>query len=113
MTFNVGHDQIREEWLKGLKANPVVMQSSRIKAFLKAYELLRAAFPNERMVVASKWVHPLDLFDAALSQRHGITALRYDGTLSPEQRDMAKLHFENTPPEIPLFLTADAGGTWD
>lgn len=100
----------RESWLGFIESDDTILKAARITAFLRVYDICREAFPDEKIVVASKFVNVLDLFYTALRKKKGVNGIRYDGLMSTEARDQAQLAFAECKPEIPLFLSADAGG---
>jgi SNF2 family DNA or RNA helicase len=60
--------------------------------------------------VFSAYLKFLDMIATALRKAHNIESLRYDGTMNSRKRELARTAFHVAAPDIPMLVTASAGG---
>jgi SNF2 family DNA or RNA helicase len=60
--------------------------------------------------VFSAYLKFLDMIATALRKAHNIEALRYDGAMNSRKRELARTAFHVAAPDIPMLVTAGAGG---
>lgn len=101
----------RDKWLERLRDDDeLVFPSSRVRIFLDLYRWLRSTYPEEKIVVFSKYLRFLDVVAEALRKHSQLEPLRYNGTVKLAQREVVRKAFETCPQWIPLLITGDAGG---
>lgn len=81
-----------------------------MEQLLNLYTWLRTKYPDRSIVVFSTYLKFLDILFYTLKNQHSIAALRFDGTMSLSSREVVRARFNLSSPEIPLLLTAGAGG---
>lgn len=65
---------------------------------------------NDKVMIVSFYKGPLDLLEAMFYE-HGIEAARFDGDVSPDERQSCLDRFKTTPSCRVLLMTAQTGGT--
>jgi len=66
--------------------------------------------PTKKVLVFLESLFFLDILDKAFTEHTGTKPLRFDGTMSDQQRTAARDAFEEGPADVPLFITAGSGG---
>jgi SNF2 family DNA or RNA helicase len=118
---NEGHAEIREAqkakleaWKKRVKhMNNMEILSPRVRCFLKMYEIIRVAFETEKVLVFSPYLKFLFILEEAIIRCYpgqGVRILRYDGTMSAVDRQIALENFQAAPPSAVMLMTPGAGG---
>lgn len=87
-----------------------MIEYTRVEQLLNLYTWLRTKYPDRSIVVFSTYLKFLDILFYTLKNQHSIAALRFDGTMSLSSREVVRARFNLSSPEIPLLLTAGAGG---
>lgn len=99
------------KWKQEIEAREnLIEESSRLKWFLKLWEMVQKEYPGEKVLVFSLYRTWLDIIEVALKQKYGIEALRYDGDTPQSRRKEIERDFATGPSDVPLLLTAGAGG---
>lgn len=110
-----GHDEVtssekRPAWLKRVQERDhLCTESERLIWLLKLYGWLVQGLPGRKIVIFSKYLMFLDIFDEALSRTSNIKALRFDGSVSQSKRIDVEREFETCDTKIPLLISAGAG----
>lgn len=103
----------RAEWLQRLEEHDLeelCQGSTRLTWILELFGWLQKKFEGEKIVVFSTMLRFLDILAYALRNFFGIEALRYDGTVKPAHRQAVEKAFAEAPSNIPVLVTAGAGG---
>jgi SNF2 family DNA or RNA helicase len=103
-----------EAWKKRIKLmNDMELFSQRVRCFLDTYETVRAAFETEKVVVFSPYLKFLFVLEEAIVRRYpgqGVRILRYNGTMSVVDRQIALENFEDAPALAVMLMTPGVGG---
>ncbi|KAL2864584.1 P-loop containing nucleoside triphosphate hydrolase protein [Aspergillus lucknowensis] len=101
----------RGKWLASLQATPLpeLLKSSRMAALLKTWSDARLKYPDEKIVIFSKFRKFLEIFGTIMKKEYGIEPLMFHGLLTHAEKAAARKSFADCESKTPLLITAQAG----
>jgi SNF2 family DNA or RNA helicase len=103
-------DQERPYWLKLIKEDRYLEQhSARIRVAVVAFKWFRHRYPEEKIGICSVSLKLLDILAEVLKRQFEIDAVRFDGLTTPVKRKLTLRKFDESPPAVPMLITAAAG----
>lgn len=103
----------REEWLTEVEAmSDKELRSPRIDKIMAMVDDITIHFPNEKIVIVSRFVRFLDILQTAMKRKESLITTEFTGYVNSARRieNLRTFGHDHGGPVV-LFLSATAGGT--